>query len=927
MADTTTKILEVIVDNNKAVASIAQYNRLIDEQKEKQRQLAEEYKQGKISQEDYYRAIAQSKEEVKTYSRSVQELSKEIQNNVKESQEQEGSLRGLRAQLSNLTKEFDALSRAERQGDAGKAKMEEINRITTELKEAEAETQRFYRNVGNYPDVKPLEQQLGEIKKQLAQLKFEGKDNTEEFAALAQQAGAMKDALADVEQQINATASDTKNLDTALMGLTTVMGGLSLMGSMFAEGSEEAEKFNKILQKVQAVMVVLNTLRTIQNATQKQGLLYQTAEAVKLKAVNVLKTLAAKVTAAQTAATVKQTIAQKALNLVMMANPVMLLVAGFAALTAGLAAVAGAFSDTSDEAERQEQEMEALTESIERQKAALDNLIAAMREAGRSEAEQLMAKLRSLRLILTQDAPEAVKEELRNDIKETTNSLLALAQGWIAMYEAATETEGMTKLQKNTAAINRELGAQRQVLKQLQKEGLITEEEYEKANMYNVDMADAAIAAAAEQQAAQITALLRKATDERIALMEDENKRAKETEEARHARAIDELETRLETEKDLTITERALINQLIELEEQKHQQKMAALDTKTLQDDLKQQEEIIRLKLAAVEEGTEAEYELKLQQLEKQRDLELANTELTEEQKALIRQKYQAQEDDLRKTYNNKALQESLELVKLEWENRINEAANQGMSTLQLEIDAAKARMDALHQLEGESDAEFKARQLEAEKEYLDAKRNLAEYEVEVAQEKYEALESLVGGLSSIMAAFGEENEKMAKASKILALAEIAINTGKAIAAGVAASAAAGGFPANIGAIATTVATVLTNIASATSAVKSAKFATGGLVKGPGTGTSDSISARLSNGESVINARSTAMFGPLLSSLNQAGGGVAFNPAASGQREGYEFLAAAVAAGMKGVDFHVAVDEVSKVQSRVDHIKDISTIG
>lgn len=927
MADTTTKILEVIVDNNKAVASIAQYNRLIDEQKEKQRQLAEEYKQGKISQEDYYRAIAQSKEEVKTYSRSVQELSKEIQNNVKESQEQEGSLRGLRAQLSNLTKEFDALSRAERQGDAGKAKMEEINRITTELKEAEAETQRFYRNVGNYPDVKPLEQQLGEIKKQLAQLKFEGKDNTEEFAALAQQAGAMKDALADVEQQINATASDTKNLDTALMGLTTVMGGLSLMGSMFAEGSEEAEKFNKILQKVQAVMVVLNTLRTIQNATQKQGLLYQTAEAVKLKAVNVLKTLAAKVTAAQTAATVKQTIAQKALNLVMMANPVMLLVAGFAALTAGLAAVAGAFSDTSDEAERQEQEMEALTESIERQKAALDNLIAAMREAGRSEAEQLMVKFRRLNLLLNEDAPEDVKEGLRSDIKETTNSLLALAQGWIAMYEAATETEGMTKLQKNTAAINRELGAQRQVLKQLQKEGLITEEEYEKANMYNVDMADAAIAAAAEQQAAQITALLRKATDERIALMEDENKRAKETEEARHARAIDELETRLETEKDLTITERALINQLIELEEQKHQQKMAALDTKTLQDDLKQQEEIIRLKLAAVEEGTEAEYELKLQQLEKQRDLELANTELTEEQKALIRQKYHAQEDELRKTYNNKALQESLELVKLEWENRINEAANQGMSTLQLEIDAAKARMDALHQLEGESDAEFKARQLEAEKEYLDAKRNLAEYEVEVAQEKYEALESLVGGLSSIMAAFGEENEKMAKASKILALAEIAINTGKAIAAGVAASAAAGGFPANIGAIATTVATVLTNIASATSAVKSAKFATGGLVKGPGTGTSDSISARLSNGESVINARSTAMFGPLLSSLNQAGGGVAFNPAASGQREGYEFLAAAVAAGMKGVDFHVAVDEVSKVQSRVDHIKDISTIG
>jgi hypothetical protein len=43
-----------------------------------------------------------------------------------------------------------------------------------------------------------------------------------------------------------------------------------------------------------------------------------------------------------------------------------------------------------------------------------------------------------------------------------------------------------------------------------------------------------------------------------------------------------------------------------------------------------------------------------------------------------------------------------------------------------------------------------------------------------------------------------------------------------------------------------------------------------------GTSTSDSIMANLSNGESVINAKSTAMFGNLLSNINQAGGGVGF---------------------------------------------------
>jgi hypothetical protein len=50
-----------------------------------------------------------------------------------------------------------------------------------------------------------------------------------------------------------------------------------------------------------------------------------------------------------------------------------------------------------------------------------------------------------------------------------------------------------------------------------------------------------------------------------------------------------------------------------------------------------------------------------------------------------------------------------------------------------------------------------------------------------------------------------------------------------------------------------------------------------GLVKGPGTGTSDSVNAKLSNGEAVINAKSTSMFAPLLSAINQAGGGVSFD--------------------------------------------------
>lgn len=54
------------------------------------------------------------------------------------------------------------------------------------------------------------------------------------------------------------------------------------------------------------------------------------------------------------------------------------------------------------------------------------------------------------------------------------------------------------------------------------------------------------------------------------------------------------------------------------------------------------------------------------------------------------------------------------------------------------------------------------------------------------------------------------------------------------------------------------------------------KMARGGVVGGYGSGTSDSVNARLSKGEVVINAKSSKMFRGALSDMNVAGGGVGF---------------------------------------------------
>jgi hypothetical protein len=69
----------------------------------------------------------------------------------------------------------------------------------------------------------------------------------------------------------------------------------------------------------------------------------------------------------------------------------------------------------------------------------------------------------------------------------------------------------------------------------------------------------------------------------------------------------------------------------------------------------------------------------------------------------------------------------------------------------------------------------------------------------------------------------------------------------------------------------------ITGIFTKTPEANVPKFAQGGIVMGQGTPTSDNIGAMLSPGESVLTARATQMFSPILSMMNQMGGGARFS--------------------------------------------------
>lgn len=731
MADTTTtKILEVVVDNNKAITAISEYNRLIDEQKKKQTELAKAYNDGSISQADYYKALAQSKEVTKTYSRQVQELSKEVQNNIKMDTEKQGSLRALRAELSNVTKQYDELSEEERRTARGLELQNKIKGITADLKSSEQETGRFYRNVGNYAN-----------------------GFVEAFTRMGGSMGNLQGPIGIVKNGFMAISS------------TPIIAILGALVTIIQKVIQNLKSSEASMQAVTVAMAPLNAAgRLMQVVMQKLG------DGI-AKVVTKLTEWADKLGLITDAMKVEQQLVKDEIALQMREREVIMQNADSQLRVSQLKAQAA----------------DKLNYSAKERVAFLESALA---------EEDAIAK-RELELAKERYRIQVEQSKLAENSTEENDEL---ARSYAAMRQA--ETDYFNKSRELTAQL---VEAKKQMAAESKAAG------------------DASIEAAE----AELTGVLKAAgmTDEEIA--------------------------------------------------------------KKL--DLKKREIEARLKL--VEEGSLEEYHLKQQQLQAEYEI------------------------DMQRLANEEGTDELIKLRREEFTQEMTDLETQWAADAQAAADALFE--ENLKNIEDEQAARLAA--FEEQKQQELAKQQLAE-------DTALAFASVAGSVAGMLQTFGEENKELARLSKVIALAQIAIETGVATAKGISAAMSVP-FPANLAAIATTIATIISGITSAISTVKSAKFATGGYVSGPGTGTSDSIPARLSNGESVINARSTAMFGPLLSSLNQAGGGVAFNPGASGQREGYEFLAAAVAAGMKSVNLHVAVDEVTKVQDRVARIDEISTIG
>ena len=848
-----TTVLNIEVNYADGIKAIAEYKTQIDALKKSEQEYKKQLKEGTVTQQEYNERMTESKLKIAELNDAARTMEKQLSNQLKIQKEQEGSLKQMRAELSNMTAAYDAMSKAERESADGLELKDKINETTTALKKQEEETQRYYRNVGNYTN--------SIIEAANANIPFVNEINNS-ITALKGLGGYLKDVgdeLKNIGVQFKTAQVETVGMTTAQKDLITA---LNLTSAAF-----KVLKVAIISTGIGALVIALGSLVSYFTKTQAGIEMASKAMAGLGAIVNVIIDRLSKVGSA-IVNLFKGNFKQSANDM------------------------KGAFKGIGDEMEREVKlavQLKDALNQIEKQEVTLSM----RRASNKAQIEELKkisddtTKSTNERIAAAQKAYALEKKDLDLQV-QLQERRLANTLGYTKMNDevrqlletikkgdiTADELIGKLGISESNLEDLKEFRDQFNALQEAQESSFTRQTEQQ--NKLNTLRQEAATKIAEQKKAeeeAEAAARqkeieeVRKAEDELLKLITDEREKQSRQVEVSYSRQIEDLKKRLQTEKDLTVEAQQAINtQITALEKQK------------------------------------------------QNDLKVLSDEALKEELERKKEEY------------NKLLEQEQEQIQLRFKTLIEQSANNEQSKLEIELEQKLAELEALQQLEGESEDAFYLRKLEAQNAYNEQKKKLNDYEVQMEQEKLGAISQITGSLAGLFDVMGEKNKAFAVLSKTLALAEIAINTGKAIAAGVAQSQSVP-FPANLVAVATTIATILTNITTAINTVKSAKFASGGLVTGPGTGTSDSIPAMLSNGESVMTARTTSMFAPILSSFNQMGGGVPISVAeSSNQTLGEDMLARSIQKGMSGIQPVVSVEEITKVSNRVKVIEKVGTL-
>lgn len=1037
------QILDIKVKYEDAIYGIIRYKEKIDQLKASIKELKKQEEDKTITTNEMKVQTEAITATIKEYQYNVRALQKEIQNNVRTENEQEGSLKQLRAQLSNATKKYDEMAKAEREGAKGQALAQHINEITNKLKLAEEQTQRYYRNVGNYYNsmldltadlqhVVPMGGGggVGEFTNTVVTLGKNVKDiipnikafgttllglaSNPVFLALAGVTGAgmafkwwfdynkglleatrltreftgyTGEALETMRNSIAATA-DTMGKDfnevlstaDALMVQYHLSGqeamkvindgfasGADLSGDMLSKIQQYAPTFHDagisadqlvaILQQTRSGIFSDKGLDIITMASKKiREMSTGTASALDSIGISSKKVQKDLQDGSKSTFDIIQQVAAKLKtfsNDSQEVGAVLKDVFGKQGAAAGLQLIEqlDTMSTDIEEVKKQTGAWGEVQEQNIKLHQELNGELSSMFDMSQNGFASMIAQGKQFGLKVLIDIVRGLRNAINYFIDWYNNSLLlrgavqslgvTFKGVWVAVKTVAKLIIDAFKQVGRAAKgigdilegiVTFDLSKAQQGFKEIFDISSFIKEGWQDIKGAGVSMGQAFVDGFSSTINGQLKHIEvanfdggATSSDPATGTKGKTGSGGKSKKEKAKAdkEAKEEAERQKKQQKELQAA--------IALIQYEYNQKM--LDAKRMfitgmydsdkdyqkdLDDLQKEElnKMLDTYVAAGKIGKEKAQEMQ----EKLMDIYIQGKQKLEQEAKDAANKIKAQfEAAERETQHNNIMNGTDE------EGNSDEARLERYKAfLQRKIDAEKDHIEILKELWAEYDkATEESEETKMKKEEEDHKKS-----EEMQKQELDTLASMISTMGDGLASFFEEQDKSlhsflkAMLTSVLDAIEIAIN---AYYAQILAKEIASKSWAGVASTAALMALIKAAFAGAKAMVKG--FSVGGYVSGAGSGTSDSIPARLSNGESVMTAKATSMFSPMLSAFNQLGGGVPIVVNGGQSQIGMDMLAAAVAKGyMMAPSPVVSVQEVNRVQKRVKTIESIARI-
>lgn len=543
-----------------------------------------------------------------------------------------GSYNKLSAQYRLNKIRLNEMSAAERKGtEAGRKLEEETNAIYQEMKRLQEATGKHTLNVGHYADAgKSLRMELKELTAQMAYLKTQGEQNSEEYQQMAQRAGILRDSLNDTSREINAMASDTSALDSVMGAATAASGGFAAVTGAMNLIGVSSDSAAEAQRKLGGAIALVSGLTAVQNALQKESALMTGIRTLQTAAATKAEELNTKAQGKNVIATTAATVAQGIFNAVAAANPYVLLAMALITVIGALIA----FASSSSKAAKEQTKLNKATAA---QMDYMDQLAQSMTRANNERIQQLnneleVAKARGASISETQK----IEDEIYNERVKAHAKQMELYGEQLAAEEA--NRAKMQELYDTLLELKKaQAKGDNKIIIDVDLDGKVEKVEIEdaieavqgqidnlgRAVQISVDLKtegaeiekDRAVQIAQRRKTGQQIAktetdVLRAAQDAKLALIKDGYKREQQTLKNNAQRQIDDIATRLKTEANLTAKARKALQGQQKAIAAKYYKDLAAL-----------QHKYQAIGLAAQRETEDAQFELMADGAEKERQM------------------------------------------------------------------------------------------------------------------------------------------------------------------------------------------------------------------------------------------------------------------------------------------------------------------